>query len=205
MDVLNVLAKLAPTIAAGLGGPLAGTAVTALEELFGITPAAGATVDERKDVVTAAVATASPELLAAIRAKDQDYALAMQQAGFKNAADLADLAFKTEALYVQDTSDARKINAQNGRVFWLGVIILATFAGLLCASLFGAYALLKGEIHLVDAATVGMVSGFVGTLIGYAAANAQQVVGYFFGSSHGAAQKVDALSNAFSTLRGPIK
>lgn len=37
MDWKNVLAKLAPTVACALGGPLAGDVVTAIGELFGIT------------------------------------------------------------------------------------------------------------------------------------------------------------------------
>jgi hypothetical protein len=41
-----------------------------------------------------------------------------------------------------------------------------------------------------------IVSALIGTVVGYVAANAQQVVGYFFGSSKGSADKTDALAAA---------
>lgn len=74
----------------------------------------------------------------------------------------------------------------------------------MCAALFGSYALLTGNLPINDASVVGMVSGFVGTIIGYAAANAQQVVG-FFGSSAGSSKKTDALSDAFVNMTEKVK
>ena len=38
-----------------------------------------------------------------------------------------------------------------------------------------------------------IVSALIGTVVGYVAANVQQVMGYFFGSSKGSADKTDAL------------
>ena len=75
----------------------------------------------------------------------------------------------------------------------------------MCAALFGSYALLTGNLSIKDASVVGMVSGFVGTIIGYAAANAQQVVGFFFGSSAGSSKKTDALSDAFVNMTEKVK
>jgi hypothetical protein len=104
--------------------------------------------------------------------------------------------------YVADTADARKANANNDRVFWLGVVILSTFAAVMGASLWGAYGLLTGELPVTNPAVVGMVSGFIGTVIGYVSANAQQVVGFFFGSSKGSEAKTDAMTSAFSSAFG---
>jgi hypothetical protein len=105
-------------------------------------------------------------------------------------------------LYVADTSDARRANAQNDKVFVLGCVILSTFAAIMGASLYGAYALLTGSLPIKDAALVGMVAGFVGTIIGYTAANANQVVSFFFGSSKGSEQKSDLMAQAFKETFG---
>src|SRR5690349_15861704 len=99
-DALNVVERLAPTIASVFGGPLAGGGVMALESVFGLTPKPDATVGDRQEAIAAAISGATPEQLAAMRAKDQDYALAMQQAGFKDIETLA-------SLTVQDRVSAR--------------------------------------------------------------------------------------------------
>lgn len=99
-DALNVVAKLAPTIASVVGGPLAGGAVTALESVFGITPQPSSSMDSRQDAVATAISGATPEQLASMRKADQDYAARMAEAGFKDVETLA-------SLTVQDTTSAR--------------------------------------------------------------------------------------------------
>lgn len=99
-DALGVVAKLAPTIAAVIGGPLAGGAVTALESVFGLTPSPTASLAQRQEIVAASISAATPELLANIRLADQNYAARMAEAGFKDVETLA-------ALSVQDTTSAR--------------------------------------------------------------------------------------------------
>lgn len=201
-DIANVLERIAPTIATVAGTPLLGGAVAALEAVFGLTPAPTASMDDRQAAVATAVSNATPEQLAAVRKADQDYAAHMAELGFKDKEMLAQLAVTEEQAYVQDTENARRANAANMRVFWLGVVILATFAGMVFASLWGAYALLTGKIPVANAAIVGMVSGFIGTVIGYTAANATQVVSFYFGSSKGSEQKSEAMSTAFTQVFG---
>lgn len=202
-DIANVLETLAPTIATALGTPVLGGAVVALESVFGLTPTATASMDDRQAAIATAVQGATPEQLAAVRKADQDYAARMVEAGFANKEALAKLEIQETQTFVQDTADARRANASNERVFWLGVVILGTFGGIMFASLWGAYALLTGQLPVKDVAMVGMVSGFVGTIIGYVSANAQQVVSFFFGSSKGSEQKTDAMATAFKTAFGP--
>jgi hypothetical protein len=201
-DVLNVLEAVAPTIASVVGTPIAGGAVAALETAFGLTPKISASLDERQNAVAQAITNATPEQLAAVRKADQDYAARMAEAGFKDKETLAQLAVQQETAYIEDTADARKSNAANERVFWLGVVILGTFGGVMAASLWGAYALLTGKIPVTDAALVGMVSGFVGTIIGYVSANAQQVVSFYYGSSKGTEEHSAALASAFTQVFG---
>jgi hypothetical protein len=47
---------------------------------------------------------------------------------------------------------------------------------------------------------VAAVFGFLGTVVGYVAANAQQVVSYFFGSSRGSQDKSAAMAEAIKSL-----
>jgi uncharacterized membrane-anchored protein len=63
---------------------------------------------------------------------------------------------------------------------------------------YGCFMLLTGKMT-VDAGTAATVAGLVGTVMGYVAANAQQVLGYFFGSSQGSAQKSDHLADSLAT------
>lgn len=201
-DIANVLETLAPTVASALGTPLLGGAVAALETAFGLTPTPSASMDDRQATLAAAIQGATPEQLAAVRKADQDYAARMAEAGFADKEAIAKLQVQDETLYVDDTADARKANAASDKVFWLGVVVLATFAGIMGASLWGAYALLIGKLPVANAAIVGMVSGFVGTIIGYSAANAQQVVSFFFGSSKGGEANAAAMAGAFTSTFG---
>jgi hypothetical protein len=202
-DIANVLETLAPTIATAVGTPLLGGAVAALEGVFGLTPAAGASMQARQDAVATAVQGASPEDLAKVRKADQDYAARMTEAGFKDKEAIAAMQLQETQTFVVDTADARRTNATSDRVFVLGCVILMTFAVVMGAALYGSYALLIGKLPVENAAVVGMVAGFVGTIIGYVGANAQQVVGFFFGSSKGSEQKTEAMASAFTTAFGP--
>ncbi|MHB9836858.1 hypothetical protein Q8F57_018655 [Paraburkholderia terrae] len=208
-DILPVLERVAPTIATVAGTPLLGGAVAALEVAFGLTPKPDTSLDARQDAVANAISGATPEQLAAVRKADQDYAARMAEAGFKDKETLAQLALAETQTYVADTQDARRANAANVRVFWLGIVVLSTFATMSVGSLYGAYALLTGAMPLKDAALVGMVAGFVGTIIGYVAANATQVISFYFGSSKGSEQKSEAMATAFTQAFGgsaaPVK
>lgn len=199
-DVVPALESLAPTIATAVGTPLLGGAVAALEAVFGLTPAQGTSMTQRQNDVAMAVANATPEQLAAVRAADQQYALQMAQAGFKDKETIAQLGVTEEQAFIADTEDARRANAANQRVFWLGVVILGTFAAIIGMSLWGAYLILVGKLPVENAAVVGMVAGFVGTIVGYAAANAQQVTGFYYGSSKGSESKSDAMAAAFQKV-----
>lgn len=127
-DALGVVEKLAPTIATCVGGPLAGGAIAALEGVFGLTPAPSASTDDRQGAIAAAISGATPQQLADMRKADQDYAVAMAQAGFKDTETLA-------SLKVQDTVSARDMQKANKSAVpaWLTFLITAGFFGLLTA------------------------------------------------------------------------
>jgi hypothetical protein len=180
-DVAGVVENLAPTIASVIGGPLAGSGVSALEKLFGLTPAPAASPSDRLNDVAAAIAGATPQQLADMRKADQDYAIAMQAAGFKDAETLA-------SLKVQDTVSARNMQTANRSPVpaWLTFFITAGFFSLL-VGLFVA-AIPEGSKALIYSAT-----GTLGTVW-------LVVVHFWFGSTSDTAQVNDLLAKSTPAL-----
>jgi hypothetical protein len=191
MDWKKLIAAVAPSLGTALGGPLAGAAVKVLgDQILG-------NEDASEDEVAAAVVKGlSPEHIVALKQADQSFAIRMRELDI----DLSKLNAETEKAYLADTQDARKAHGSDAGVFWLGISILITFGGVMGAVLWGSFELMTGGITVKDVAIVGMVSGLIGTVVGYVAANAQQVVAYFFGSSRGSAAKTDAMAAAVDRL-----
>lgn len=160
----------------------------------------GIEVEPTQEGVEFAVQNATPEQLIALRAADNDFKLKMQQAGFTHEEELAKVGLQEFQTEVADKQSARQTFGQNQAVFRLGVVILLTFALVTGSSLYGAYQILTGGIPALDAGVVAAVSTFVGAVLGYVAANAQQVTGYFFGSSAGSKEKTDAMAGAFKGI-----
>lgn len=190
-DIKSFLLNIAPAIATGLGGPLAGTAVAALSDAL-----TGKPDTPQKELEKMVSKGLSPEQIASIRKVDNDFALAMKQADI----DLVEINNAHEEAYLADTQDARKNNAANENVFNMGVVILLTFAVVVGLSLYGSYQVLTGGILPKDPALVAAVFGFIGTLIGYISANAQSVINFYYGSSKSSADKTQALSDAAKQL-----
>ena len=72
MDIAKTLAGIAPTLATALGGPLAGIAVKAAVGAFGLND------DATANDLAKAVASATPEQLAALKKIDNDFAVQMR-------------------------------------------------------------------------------------------------------------------------------
>jgi hypothetical protein len=176
-SALNVIKTLAPTIATVLGGPLAGGAVTALENVFGITAKPDASTDDRQSALAAAISGATPEQLAAMRKADQDYQLAMTQAGFKNVETLASLA-------VQDRASARamQISTKSFTAPFLALFVTLGFFGVLAVMMF----------YPLPAATHDALMLMLGSL-GTAWIS---VIAYYFGSSQSSDRKTELLAQS---------
>lgn len=180
------LGKVAPFIAAAATGgvpALVAMAAGAVSEALGVK------VEPNKASIEKAVSTATPEQLLAIQQSEQQFKLAVQKLGLDE-----------QSMYIKDTNDARVAFSHDTNVFRLGVVVLIAFSLGMIASMWGAYELLTGGINIKDMGTVAAVFGFLGTVVGYLSANAQQVVSYFFGSSAGSKQKTDSLANAVEAL-----
>ena len=179
-DVASVVENLAPTIASVIGGPLAGSGVSALEKLFGLTPAPSASPSDRLNDVAAAIAGATPQQLADMRKADQDYAVSMAQAGFKDTETLASLA-------VQDRSSARSMEVSTKS-------IMAPLIGsaIILGSLVAAGAILMGKVSYANTTEATMV----GTVVGYLFSEAKAVLSFYFGSTNDTAQTNDLLAKS---------
>lgn len=88
--------------------------------------------------------------------------------------------FKTE---VEDRKSAREMQTATRSYFvpTLGFFIVASFIGVVVASLLG--------LAVAD-------SVLAGTLIGYLSGKAEQVISFYFGSSHGSQSKDELLFNS---------
>lgn len=183
---MNFLSTVAPWIAGAATGGIPALVAMAAKT---VSEALGVKVEPNQKAIEAAVANATPEQLLAIKESEQQFKIGMQKLGLEES-----------ALYMKDTQDARLAFSKNDNVFLLGVMILIAFSLGMMASMYGAYELLTGGIKVEDMGVVAAVFGFLGTIIGYLSANAQQVVSYYFGSSAGSKQKSDSMSSAFSNL-----
>lgn len=179
-DALGVVAKLAPTIATCLGGPLVGGAVAALENVFGITPAPTASTDDRQATIAAAISGATPEQLAAMRKADQDYAARMTEAGFKDVETLA-------SLTVQDRTSARTMQVST-RSWMPPVLGSAIIAG----SLGAAAAILAGKVSYGTTTE----STMVGMVVGYLFSEAKAVLSFYFGDTQASARKTEIIAQS---------
>jgi uncharacterized membrane protein len=184
----QIVSTIAPTLGTLLAGPMAGTAISALSNIF-----LGTDNGTEQELAKAITTGLTHEKIVEMQQLDLVHKEAMAKIGL----DYAKLNQETEIAYISDTADARKY--KDDKVFWLGVIILVMFALTMGFSLFGAYQILSGGITIKDVAVVAAVSGFIGSIIGYVSANAQQVVGYFYGSSAGSAQKTKEMSASFKS------
>jgi hypothetical protein len=181
-SLATAISSFAPTLATMLGGPLAGTAVTALESAFGLKQGAGA------DAVTQVVQTGSmtPDQMAAVRAADQKHAEIISQQQI----DLAKLnADAQTAFAADDTADRASARALEMATHdwipgFLAVGVTAGFFGVL------------GYVMHVGLKQIGTGQGgeAVLLLLGSLGTAWTAIVSYYFGSSAGARRSSEALA-----------
>jgi hypothetical protein len=66
--------------------------------------------------------------------------------------------------------------------------------------LYGCWLILQGGITIKDVAAVAAISGLVGSIVGYVAANAQTVINYIYGGSLGTQKHADSLESSVKDL-----
>ena len=160
---LSALAEIAPTLAGMVGGPLAGTAVTALESVLGLGANTDANGAPDLNKALAAVVGATPDQLLALKAEDNRHAEALQKAGL-------DL----EVLQAKDRDSARQREAavKDWVPQALAVLLTVGFFGLLFWM--AIHETPPGSRDVLNIMTGALASGWV------------NVISYYFGSSKGA-------------------
>jgi hypothetical protein len=92
-DIGNTLATVAPTIAGLFGGPLASAGVTELEKVLGVTPPAGASVQDRAASLQSMLGGMTSDQIVAVKQADDAFKQKMLDAGVQLAqTDAADRA-----------------------------------------------------------------------------------------------------------------
>jgi hypothetical protein len=174
-DFKGLVKKAFPFIsaAAAFGGPLGMLAANAVGKAVGV-----ANVEASPSGLAAAIAGATPEQLLQLKQAEADTQARLQQMGFTHVEEL-------EKLAVEDRDSARQMQiATKSRtapvLAW--IVVLSFLLVVLCV--------LRGWGR-VEAA-------FAGTLVGYIAGMANQVISYYFGSSSGSDRKTELLANGGS-------
>lgn len=190
-DWKSVVRAVAPALGTALGTPLTGAAVAAIADAVLGRPGTEA---ELAQVLEKGL---TPEAVLALRTADQQFAIRMEELGL----DAKKLAAQVEQAFIADVQNAREAHKGDSAVMKLGIAVLATFAIIMVGVLWTAHTLLLGDsLRATDSGTVAAVFGLVGSVVGYVAANAQQVCAYFFGSSKGSKDKTDALATAIAQV-----
>ncbi len=165
-DWKSIVSAVAPTIATAFGGPLAGAGVAAISQ------AILGKKDGTEKEIALALQGATPEVLAAIKKADQEFAVKMKE-----------LDIDLERMVYDDRADARTREA----------LVKDNMNKTL------AFMIVGGFLALVGSCVLGWAkidSALAGTLVGYLSAKAEQVLAYYFGSSKGSDQKTGLLAKA---------
>jgi hypothetical protein len=180
-DLKTALSSIAPTIATMLGGPLAGTAVAALEGAFGLAPGSG------QDAITKVVQTGmTPDTIAAVRAADQKHAEIMAQQGIDLQKLNADHEAAMASIDAGDRDSARKREM--------------SVRGYTTPAL--AWLVVGASMALGTGVVMGYVTKdpsqatIVGTVIGYVFNEAKTVLSYYFGSSASSDRKTELMAKS---------
>ncbi|KAF3997561.1 hypothetical protein [Glaciimonas immobilis] len=176
-STLSVIERLAPTIGTVLGGPLVGGGISALEGVFGLTPAPAAATSDRQSAIAAAISGATPDQLLALKTADQNYAVAMSGLGFKDKETLA-------ALVVQDTVSARTMQSDTKSYMppLFTIFVTIGFFGMLLLLMFVN----------VPEANKAILYGFTGTLGTVWGASAH----FWFGDTQASARTTELLAQS---------
>ena len=180
-DLKAALVSVAPMLATMLGGPLAGTAVTALESALGLAPGAGA------DGITAAMSAGmTPDAIASVRAADQHHVELMAQQSIDVQKMNLDFETAMAKADVENVISARQSNVAGGTqvmLFWLSLALLGVGLGA------EAWVLFHGVPDTVHDIVTGRILGLLDAVV-------MMVLGYWYGTSHGSSQKTALLAQA---------
>lgn len=166
-DWKSLVASVAPTLATALGGPLAGTAVSALSQaLLG-------KADGTEAEVGAALVAADPATLLKLKEADNAFAVEMKK---------LDIDF--ERVNAADRDSARQREIQTGDVWTPRILAGAVILGWFGVQWFLLTHIIPQEMREIVLRGLGTLDLAIGLILGY-----------YFGSSSGSQAKTDALAS----------
>src|SRR2546429_4245139 len=170
----SAVASFAPTLASMLLGPLAGTAVSALEEAFGLKKGAG------PDAITQIVQSGAltPDQIVAARAADQKHAEIIGQQGIDLVKLNADHQEALEKIAADDRASARarEVSLKDWMPKFLACLVV------IAVIIAGGSVLYLGQPKNVDGVVLGRILGTLDAAL-------MLVLSFCFGSSSGSAKK----------------
>lgn len=170
MSWIDTLKKIAPTVASALGGPLAGVAVTAIGELFGM-------AEPTADKIQAAIENSQ---------LTGEQITGLRQLELKLKAEEQERSFRYAELEFKDRDSARKASVEGGtmgKLFGLSIILLAITLGTEVGIMF------NGLPPDVNELVVGRVLGLMDAI-------ALTVMSFWYGTSSGSVRKTDLMNTA---------
>ena len=172
-ELAGTLLKFAPMIATGLGTPISGMAIAALQGALGVKEV-GSSQDKVQSIVEALSGATADQLLA-IKVAEQAYAVDMAKLGFKNVADL-------EALAAGDRDSARKreIEVKDNTPKILAYAVTIGYFLILAALMTGNVPAGSTEILYIMLGTLG--TAWIG------------IINYYYGSSSSSNEKTRLLA-----------
>lgn len=188
-DLKAAIGSIAPTLATMLGGPLAGTAVSAIAAAFGLAPTAGQ--GDITQVIQNGAMT--PETIAAVRAADQKHAEILGQQGLDLQKLNADYQTAMAEVEVKDRDSARRreMDVKDNTPAHLAYMIIGGFFAVSIAQLVALMGF--GEIAAKIPPQGWLL---IGNISGYLAAEAKAAASYYFGTTQGSDKKTDLLAKA---------
>lgn len=178
IDVKKIIGTAAPWLATALGGPLAGQAVGEIAKAMGLNSSA-----KLEDVQKAlAAGQLTGDQLVALKAAEQNFQLAMQQAGFQQIKDLEEISAGD-----RDSARKREMTVRDWTPRVLAYGITCGFFGVLVFML---------THQLPPAAHDALL-----LLLGALQTAWVSIVAYYFGSSSGSESKTSILAEHIAATR----
>lgn len=167
MNWLDTLKKIAPTVASALGGPLAGVAVTAIGELFGME---SPTADKIKTAIENGSLTG--QQIADLR-----------QLELKLKSEEAERGFKYAELEYKNVADARAMKVATNSLF------PEILSGLITVGFFGILGWMMYKPSAIDSQPLLIMLGSLGAAFG-------AVINFWLGSNKGSDRTKELLANS---------
>lgn len=173
MSWKSIIRKLAPTIATGLGGPMAGTTVKFLADKFLGDP------DASEKDVKAAIENATTDQLIALKKLDNDFVVQLKELDI----DLAELEVEEKKIEAEDRGGAREMGIKTSLLpqIVLSVIFIGGYFYVVASLISGDIIIPEGQAQLVT------------VLLGVMTAGVANVMQFWFGSSSGSKEKTGKL------------